>query len=64
MTNNITVNIPYFEPFDSWLPKDSKKKFEIQLRKYFELKYTKYHYTEDDIDAMVEEVFGYISGLD
>lgn len=62
MTNNITVNIPYFQPFNSWLPKDSKKKFDIQLKKYFELKYP--DYTEEDLETIVQDVYDFISHLD
>lgn len=62
MTNNKTVNIPYFQPFGTWLPKDSKKKFDIQLKKYFELKYP--DYTEEDLETIVQDVYDFISHLD
>lgn len=61
MTNNKTINIPYFQPFDRWLPKDSKKKFDIQLKKYFELKYP--DYTEEDLETIVQDVYDFISLL-
>lgn len=65
MSERIWVKLPSLFPFfNDWLEEENKKKFEIQLRKYFELKFTKYGYTEEDIETLIQDVYDFVNYLD